>query len=400
MTTVARVASAYGSDRARKLRILFIYDRLYPHEIGGFERFYREVAQRLAVRHEVTFLTRTQWLEHQQPDVPTRVRLVAVDCGRKVYTASGRRRILPPVRFGLGVLRHLLRNRKRYDIVQTGSFPFFSFLGAAMVRTLGGPRLVTDWIEVWSEDYWRRYLGPIGGRIGMLIQRICIRLTTDAFTLSQLTADLLRKEGYRKRLVILGGMSTSHSPPAPRLERDPLVVFAGRLIPEKHSAAIPAAISLAREHIAGLRALVFGDGPDRRKLLAEVTRLGLEGIVTCPGFVPWEEVDGAMRRAMCVILPSEREGYGAVVMEGIERGTPAIVVRGPNNAATGLIAENVNGFIAASIDAAELAAQIVKVHREGPELLLRTHKWFTEHAREVSIDAAVERIEGAYVSMT
>jgi len=379
-----------------RLRILLIYDRLYPHEIGGFERFYRDIAERLATRHEVTFLTRTQWAANERPDSPAGVRLVALDCGLGYYTASGRRRILPPLRFGIGVLAHLLRNRKRYDIVQTGSFPFFALLAAAMVRALGGAPVVTDWIEVWSDDYWKRYLGPMGGRIGAVVQRLCIRFTTDAFTLSQLTADSLRKQGYRKRLVILKGMSTSSAPMPLRLQRDTLVVFAGRHIPEKRAATIPEAISIARQHIVGLRALVFGDGPEHSKLLAEIGRLHLEDVVTCPGFVPWHEVDDAMRRAMCVILPSEREGYGAVVMEGIERGTPAIVVRGPDNAATSLIVENVNGFVAASIDPSELAAQIVKVHRGGAELLSRTHQWFREHAQEVSIEASIASIEQTY----
>jgi len=384
------------ADNSPRLRILLIYDRLYPHSIGGFERFYRDIAERLATRHDVTFLTRTQWADNERPDPPAGVRLVALDCGLEVYTASGRRRILPPVRFGIGVLAHLLRNRRRYDIVQTGSFPFFALLSAAMVRTLGGPPVVTDWIEVWSDDYWKRYLGPIGGRIGAFVQRLCIRLTSDAFTLSQLTADLLRKHGYRKRLVILKGMSTSVAPTPLRLQRDTLVVFAGRHIPEKHAAAIPGAISIARQHIAGLRALVFGDGPEHSKLLAEIARLHLEDVVNCPGFVRWHEVDGAMRSAMCVILPSEREGYGAVVMEGIERGTPAIAVRGPDNAATSLIVENVNGFVAASIDPSELAAQIVKVYRGGEELLSRTHQWFNAHAHEVSIEASIASIEQTY----
>jgi glycosyltransferase involved in cell wall biosynthesis len=383
-----------------RLRIALIYDRLYPYEIGGFERFYRDLAERLAAHHDVTFLTRTQWAPKQRPDLPAGVRLVAFDCGRQVYTPSGRRRILPTLRFGMSVLVHLLRNRKRYDVVETGSFPFFSALAAMLVQSLKGPEVVTDWIEVWSDDYWRQYLGPFGGRVGAGVQRLCIRLTRHAFTFSHLTAELLRQHGYSGQLVILKGMLDSPGPAPLRLERDPLVVFAGRHIREKHADAIPAAISLARRQIADLQALVFGEGPARAKLLAEVTRLHLENIVSCPGFVPWDEVDRAMRRAMCLILPSEREGYGAVVMEAIARGTPAIVVRAPYNAATGLIVENVNGFIAPSIGAYDLSAQIVKVHQEGRDLLLRTHQWFYEHAQEVSIDASVKSVEQTYRTIT
>jgi len=384
------------------LRILFVYDCLYPHTIGGFERFYRDVTERLARNHEVTYLTRTQWTAHESPDTPQGVKLVALNCGRDLYTASGRRRILPPLRFGMGVLAHLLRNRHRYDIVQTCSFPYFPMVSCAIVRVLGGPPIVTDWIEVWSDEYWQGYLGRIGGRIGAAVQRLCIRLTTSAFTLSELSAKSLRQSGYRRRLVILKGLSTSEPPRTTHLQlrREPLVVFAGRHIPEKHVIAIPAAIDLARQQIPGLRALIFGDGPERVRVIAEVNRLRLEDVVRCQGIVPWREVDEAIGRAMCLILPSQREGYGSVVIEAIARGTPAIVVRGADNAATSLIVENVNGFVSSSAEPSMLADQIVKIHRAGPDLVSRTYGWFREQAEGIGIEASMAQIEEAYRTIT
>jgi len=384
------------------LRILFVYDCLYPHTIGGFERFYRDVTERLARNHEVTYLTRTQWTAHESPDTPQGVKLVALNCGRDLYTASGRRRILPPLRFGMGVLAHLLRNRHRYDIVQTCSFPYFPMVSCAIVRVLGGPPIVTDWIEVWSDEYWQRYLGRIGGRIGAAVQRLCIRLTTSAFTLSELSAKSLRQSGYRRRLVILKGLSTSEPPRTTHLQlrREPLVVFAGRHIPEKHVIAIPAAIDLARQQIPGLRALIFGDGPERVRVIAEVNRLRLEDVVRCQGIVPWREVDEAIGRAMCLILPSQREGYGSVVIEAIARGTPAIVVRGADNAATSLIVENVNGFVSSSAEPSMLADQILKIHRAGPDLVSRTYGWFREQAEGIGIEASMAQIEQVYRVIT
>ena len=383
------------------MRILFVYDCLYPHTIGGFERFYRDVAERLARNHEVTYLTRTQWAADQSPDTPAGVKLVALNCGRDLYTASGRRRILPPLRFGMAVLAHLFRNRHRYDIVQTCSFPYFPMVSCAMVRVLGGPPVVTDWIEVWSDEYWQSYLGRIGGRIGAAVQILCIRLTTSAFTLSELSAKSLRKRGYRNRLVILKGLSTTASIPTQlQLQREPLVVFAGRHIPEKHVTAIPAAIDLARRQIPGLRAVIFGDGPERARVIAEVNRLRLEDVVHCQGIVPWAEVDETIGRAMCLILPSQREGYGSVVIEAIARGTPAIVVQGPDNAATSLIVENVNGFVSSSADPSMLADQILKIHRAGPELVSRTYGWFRQQADGIGIEASIAQIEEAYRTIT
>ncbi len=51
-----------------------------------------------------------------------------------------------------------------------------------------------------------------------------------------------------------------------------------------------------------------------------------------------------MRRALCLLLPSRREGYGLVVVEAAARGTPSVVVAGEDNAAIELIEEGVNGL--------------------------------------------------------
>ena len=84
-----------------------------------------------------------------------------------------------------------------------------------------------------------------------------------------------------------------------------------------------------------------------------------------PGFVASEAVDAAIARAMCLLLPSRREGYGLVVVEAASHGTPSVVVAGEDNAAVELIEEGVNGFVAASDAPDDLAAAIWAVHARG-----------------------------------
>jgi len=382
------------------LRIAIIYDCLYPHTIGGCERWYRAVAERLARRHRVTYLTRRQWDKGAQPDAPAGVEVIAFDAGRRLYTASGRRRILPPLRFGLAVLGHLLQNRRRYDVVHTCSFPYFPLIAAAIAKAAGGPPFVTDWVEVWPDDYWRGYLGGIGGAVGAGVQKLCIALTGPSFTLSELAAAVLRDQGYRGSPTVLKGIYDGPLlPPPAEVAREAIAVFAGRHIPEKQLMLIPEAVAIARREVADLRALIFGDGPERSRLLGEIARLGLEGVVQCPGFAPWERIDCALGSAMCLLLPSRREGYGLVVIEAAARGTPSIVVRGADNAATSLIENGINGFVVDAAQPAALAAAIVRAHAAGPPLVQSTYKWFRDHAGELSVDASVSRIESLYQSL-
>lgn len=386
-------------EDGRSMRIALVYDCLYPYTVGGAERRYRSVVGQLAHQNDVTYITRRQWDRGTVLDVPAGVRVVAVSSGRQLYRASGRRRITPPLRFGAGVLWYLLRHRRDFDVIHVCSFPYFSLIAARLACALGGPPVVTDWYEVWTPSYWREYLGPMLGRTGALVQSLCVRLTTRAFVFSQLHAARLREEGYRGDPILMKGAyagPVNHDDANAR--RDPVVVYIGRHIPEKRVFTIPAAIARARQHVPGLRATIFGDGPDRAHVLAEIERLGLQDVIRCPGFAPWEEVDAELRRAMCLVLPSRREGLGLGLVEAMARGTPAVVTRGPDNAATELIAERHNGFVAETADAPVLAAAIVAVHRAGPELRERTRAWFASHAEDLTIDASIVELEAIYAA--
>src|ERR1700728_729867 len=125
------------------MRICVIYDCLFPFTVGGAERWYRNLAERLAADgHEVTYLTLRQWDRGAAPALDGPVRVVAVGPRLALSTESGRRRILPPLVFGLGVLWHLLRHGRRYEVVHTCAFPYFSLLAAALARTRGGLALI------------------------------------------------------------------------------------------------------------------------------------------------------------------------------------------------------------------------------------------------------------------
>lgn len=381
------------------MRVCVVYDCLFPHTVGGAERWYRNLAERLAVDgHEVTYLTLRQWKRGEKAQIDERVRVVTAGPRMALYTDDGRRRILPPLVFGLGVLVHLLRDGRRYDVVHTCAFPYFSLLAAALVRPLMRFELVVDWFEVWSRSYWREYLGGLGGRIGQLVQRLCVLVPQRAFCFSELHAERLRGEGLRGSVTVLRGLY-AESPAPPTLgAAEPIVLFAARLIPEKQVTLAVAALALAAERIAGLRGEFLGDGPERAALDAAIAAHGLQGVVTARGFTDTETVDAEMRRAMCMLVTSRREGYGLVVVEAAARGTPSVVVAGEDNAATELIEEGVNGYVAPSATPAQIADAIVRVHSAGAALRESTARWAAENADSLSLESSLRRVLESYSS--
>jgi len=404
------------------MRICVVYDCLFPYTVGGGERWYRNLAERLAsAGHEVTYLTLRQWDRGEHPQIDG-VRVVAVGPRMALYTADGRRRILPPLMFGLGVLWHLLRHGRRFDVVHTCAFPYFSLLAAAVLRPFGRYGLVVDWFEVWSRDYWHDYLGGAQGRVGALVQRLCAIVPQRAFCFSELHAQRLRAEGLRGQITVLRGLyagpaagsagpespmtakppgpesPTTADPTEPESPRaaNPLVLFAGRLIPEKRVALGVAAVAVAATRIEGLRGVFYGDGPERGALHDAIADHGLESIISAPGFADAGLVDRDMRRALCMLLPSRREGYGMVVVEASAHATPSIVVTAEDNAATELVQDGVNGVIVASADPEAIADAIVRVYEAGLALRESTAEWFAENAELLSLESSLERVLASY----
>jgi glycosyltransferase involved in cell wall biosynthesis len=379
------------------MRICLIYDCLFPLTVGGAERWYRNLAERLAADgHEVTYLTLRQWDRGAPPALDGPVRVVAVGPRLALYTESGRRRILPPLVFGFGVLWHLLRHGRRYDVVHTCAFPYFSLLAAAALRPLRRYGLVVDWFEVWSRSYWHDYLGGLQGWIGALVQRACAAVPQRAFCFSELHAARLRAEGLRGEVTVLRGLYAGSLEPPQVRAADPLVLFAGRLIPEKRVTLGVAAVVEAARRIDGLKGVFYGDGPEREQLREATSKPGVGAIVSAPGFVDAQLVEDDMRRALCMLLPSRREGYGMVVVEASAHATPSIVVAGEDNAATELVEDGVNGLVVASADPEAIADAIVRVHEAGLALRESTAQWFAEHAEELSLESSLERVLARY----
>jgi glycosyltransferase involved in cell wall biosynthesis len=143
-------------------------------------------------------------------------------------------------------------------------------------------------------------------------------------------------------------------------------------------------------------AAIYGDGPEREALLAEVERTATVEAIDVPGFVAGEVVHDALATASCMVLPSIREGYGLVVVEALSMGTPVVVVAGPDNATTELIDEGVNGFVAESADPVALGAAIVRAVEGAGALRQSTWDWYEAHRESLSIHDSIAKIETVY----
>ncbi len=143
------------------MHVCIVYDCLFPYTIGGAERWYLQLAKAYAdAGHQVSYLTARQWSDGETPRIPG-VNVICVSPKMDLYRV-GRRRVLPPIIFGVGIFFRIWRGRHNYDLIHCASFPFFSLLAIGIVRPFAKFRIAVDWHEVWSRQYWSEYLGPVG----------------------------------------------------------------------------------------------------------------------------------------------------------------------------------------------------------------------------------------------
>ena len=196
------------------MRVCLVFDCLYPHTVGGAERWYRNLAEDVARRgHSVTYLTLLQWDRETGPGVPN-VDTIAV-AGRAELYAHARRSIGAQLRFGFGVFRHLLVHGGRYDVVQTPAL-HLSLLAVLAARPFRRFSLVVDWFEVWTREYWLDYLGGVAGRIAWWGQRVSARARHHALCFSRRHARRLEQMGYSGEITLLeGSWPLGWRPPSP-----------------------------------------------------------------------------------------------------------------------------------------------------------------------------------------
>lgn len=377
------------------MHIAIVFDCLYPFSIGGGEKQYRQFADEFVKKGQsVDYLTRRQW-EGPDPRLGgIAVRSIAPNYS--LYDAEGVRRPLAALRFAIRLLSYLLHHRKTYDAIIVSATPVLNVFATRAALLGSATTIAVDWLEVWTRQQWLEYSGPVVGRVADSLQRLAVRLSPLALGHSQHTVDGLRENGVPHEPVRSPGLISAVREVTPRLQTEvntpPRLLFVGRLIQDKQVDTLPPAVAVARKEFPDLTAVICGDGPERSRVMRAATDAGVSDAVEIPGFIEESELHRLMEASSMLINPSRREGYGLVIVEATSYGTPCVVVDCPTNAATELIEEGINGFIAASAEPVDLAVAIARVIRGGDELRRTTRLWYEEAIRSRTIAKTVEGI--------
>lgn len=139
--------------------------------------------------------------------------------------------------------------------------------------------------------------------------------------------------------------------------KSPLTILSvGNLIPIKGHGLLLRAFARVSERGPGSSLEIFGDGPERDRLVRLAEELGIRERVSFRGRQSREKIAEAMRRCAVFALPSSYEGLGCVYLEAMASGKAAIGCRGQG--IEEIIEHGKNGFLIPPGDEAELSESL------------------------------------------
>ena len=203
--------------------------------------------------------------------------------------------------------------------------------------------------------------------------------------LSDSTAEDLRRRGVRMRWVevVPPGLNLESFSAATADQREPIVLYVGRLKRYKQVENVLQAFARVQEEMPQARMVVIGKGDDRERLESVVRRQRIESVVDFRGFVTEEEKLEWMRRARVVVYPSPKEGWGISTTEAAACGAP--VVASNSAGLRDAVRDGVSGFLVPHGDVAAWARRIRSI-LESDTLFRELQRGALEWAREFDWD--------------
>ena len=300
---------------------------------------------------------------------------------------------LPPAirgyAYAMGVAWTLLRNRASYDVVYflmsglqlaTG-LPAARLRGIPILMKFSGSSLIRRMRNSWLGRLELRFLNNWADHIlvlndGMLAEADDVGLDTRRVTWMPNPVDM---DEFR--------------PPSPeekmRLRRDlglpieaPVVLFVGRLAPEKELPSLIAAFRQVLGPIPDAVLVLAGDGPSRTELESLSGNL-LGSAIRFTGMAPVRDVRRLMQASDVFALVSSLEGLPVSLIEAMAVGLPSVVSDIPANLQ--LVESGAQGLSAPLNDSAAIARSLLALLND-------------ESARRAMGESARAKVKVAYAT--
>jgi glycosyltransferase involved in cell wall biosynthesis len=294
--------------------------------------------------------------------------------------------------FALGRLTRFIK-AKRFDVVQTWIFAA-NVYGRVAAHRAKVPVVVTAEMAV---DYWK-------SKSHLKIDRYLANWTDRLVGNSHAVVDFYRQAGIPESCLgmIYSGIGNEEPPidvdrAAVRAEfgfgpTDPLLIFAGRLAPQKAVDDLISALDILQHIEPTLRTLIVGDGPLRDQLRELSNAFLLDKSVKFLGHR--NDVPRLLAAADLLALPSLYEGLPNVVLEAMRFRKPVVATNAPGT--TEVVVDGETGILVPMKQPTLLAKAIRDLVRD-PELARKMGEAGRERVEKVfPVQLMIDRFAQLY----
>jgi glycosyltransferase involved in cell wall biosynthesis len=350
----------------KTLKIMFIYDCIYPDSLGGVEFRNYQLAKFLTEKgHQITL---AGWVKEKQH--PLNVEIIPLPFGEKLYNSLGQRTALISLKYALAVLTLPLQ---KFDIIFVDNIPYIHLFLLILWTKIINKKVIITWHEYWGK-YWQSYTKNWTWLIYYNIEILAAQLGNKVICVSEFTAEKLRKARRKSdeieivsngiNLDFISSLTTNN------ISDTPPLIYAGRLIKEKRVDLLLKAVAIFIEKYDYQRVIlqIIGEGNTQQELETLAQKLGILDKVKFRGKLETiEEVWQEISQAKIAIQPSLREGFGIFPLEAMALGIPVIYCHSQESAVKEIVRDGIEG-IAVNPDENDLSEAIA-------ELLYNESEW-------------------------
>jgi glycosyltransferase involved in cell wall biosynthesis len=242
-------------------------------------------------------------------------------------------------------------------------------------------------IPRWAEQWVMKLAWKDAGRV--------LRKADVVTTPTRRAANLLEAaSGLSGVLAVSCGIESSKfANQTPTSNREPRILFLGRLDYEKHIHNLLKAVALLPKSL-NVKVEIVGDGGEREYLERLASELGLQSNVEFRGHISDQELPKAYERATVFAMPSIAELQSIATMEAMASGRP--VVAADAIALPHLVHDGDNGYLFPPDDVEAFADRLLRVLTASQQELDRLSENSLHLIQSHDIDTTVKIFEGLY----
>jgi len=348
--------------------LIFNWRDIKNPEAGGAEIFTHENARRwVKVDHEVTLFT-SEFDGCKKEEIIDGVRVVRA--GEKIWVYQKAKEYYK---------KYFSQENSDLVVDEINTRPFFTpnFVN-------NGERIITL-IHQLAREYWFYEVPFPLNFIGYFLENGWLKNYVDkpTITVSESTKKELIDLGFKKVFVVSEGLSFKALEKMPEKEREPTIVYLGRLKKAKRPDLCIKSFQIVKGKLPSAKLWIVGNGYYKKKL----EKIAGEGVRFLDKVSEKDKIE-LLSKAWILVNPSVREGWGINIIEANACGTPCIAYDVPGLRDS--IIDGETGILVKENGNVEKLAEAIILLLEDAELRNNLSKKALEHSKKFSWDETSE----------